>query len=533
MDAINVLLEYLLVFKDIEEKHEKNVHLIKDIDRLISILENAKNRGKAKIEYIVDYNLIQKLAEHYDANLIYTELFNKVANTYDLSNEDEIKTNDNIPNYLKDILNNYNNKGRDNIMYDMMLNVNRYNVYFMNKKVKKQDLPLDADIATLEEKTEVDIEKHILPHIDANVHELDKDLVTDLKRYADVDKFRTMATAIKNEIGPIHALYEKIEDKNVLASILLHSDLETIKSVYNVFENIGNSSLSNVAANIPSIFIKKTINSKCKYEVVSSYDAFMKNSKIISDFNLNLNREHLLKLSVFLVNDFDKNMKSIERLQILNVNVKNVLEHVGNILAIKPNIVFKNIDTLALYGVKLTDDNNNYGYSLLGMEELDLKLDYLIEQGLWKKSDGIERDNIDLIRGLIIKDDYLKWKNNFKCDKLNNTSLEKKEILEFSKESLDLTTREMVLDKYPEIKDIDACYLIEENDFYVVQVGEKVDIVSRNRILRNLNNYRGKSDFKEAFRKALNYQSNLNNSEEVFSAIMPSIEMGDESVKLS
>ena len=59
---------------------------------------------------------------------------------------------------------------------------------------------------------------------------------------------------------------------------------------------------------------------------------------------------------------------------------------------------------------------------------LDKKIDYLIESGMWKLSDGEKHDNIDLIRALIIKDDYLKWKNDFKYDIMNNTSFKNDEL---------------------------------------------------------------------------------------------------------
>ena len=51
--------------------------------------------------------------------------------------------------------------------------------------------------------------------------------------------------------------------------------------------------------------------------------------------------------------------------------------------------------------------------------------------------------------------------------------------------------------------------------------------------MRNLNNYKGKGDFREKLLKALNHQSNVKNSEEVFGAIKQPLEMGDRSVKLS
>ena len=407
-------------------------------------------------------------------------------------------------------------------MYDITLNVNRYNAYYMNKKSRSQDLPLTSDIPF----EELDVQlKDILSYLNVKDGELDKELVTDLGRYVDLNKFKEMAIAVKTGTDVKFALYDKIQDKNVLVSILLHSSLENIENVGKVFEKYKDK-INKVVAGVPSIFIKDLVNSKCKFDVLTHYNNFMGNVSLIQEFNLDF--KSMTESPVFLVNDPVKNKQLIEQLLSMGVKVNNVLERVGNILVVKPDVVFKNINTLALYGVNLTDDNNNYGYSLLGMEELDLKLDYLIEQGLWKKSDGIRLDNLDLIRGLVIKDDYLKWKNNFKYDKLDNTSLEKGE---FSNETFDLTKREMVLQQYPEMADIESKFLVSEEDYYAVGF----NVVSRNRVLRNLYNYKNKdkSDFKEMFIKSLEYKSNVKNSEEVFGAIKQPLEMGDESVKLS
>ena len=525
MDGINVLLEYLLVFKDIELKNENNVQIIKKIDKVIKVLENTKNRTKASIEYLTDYNLFEELSKRYDSNVVNNELNNKVLNEYSLTNEDEIKTSEKVPSYLKEIINS-SKKGIDNILYDIMLNLDRYNVYFMNKKTKSVDLPLTSDIPF----EELDVQlKDVLSYLEIKEEELDKELVTDLGRYADLDKFKEMAIAVKTGTNVKFALYDKIQDKNVLVSILLHSSLENIENVGKVFEKYKDK-INKVVAGIPSIFIKDLVNSKCKFDVLTHYNNFMGNVALLQEFNLDF--KSMTESPVFLVNNPVKNRKLIEQFVRMGVKVNNVLEHVGNILVIKPDVVFRNINTLALYGVNLTDDDNNYGYSLLGMEELDLKLDYLIEHPdpniRWKKSDGIRLDNLDLIRGLVIKDDYLKWKNNFKYDKLDNALLEKSE---FTNEPLDLTMREMLLEQYPEISEIESKYLVSEEDYYAVGF----NVVSRNRVLRNLNNFKNKdkSNFKEMFIKSLKYQSNVKNSEEVFSAIMPNLEMGDESVKLS
>lgn len=521
MDGIDVLLEYLLVFKDIELKNENNVQIIKRIDKVIKVLENTKSRTKANIEYLTDYNLFEEFTKRNDANLVFSELNNKVLNTYGLTNEDEVKTSDKVPSYLKDMLNS-SRKGIDNILYDIMLNVNKYNVYYMNKKTRRHDLPLTTDIPF--DKLDVKL-KDVLSYLGVSEEELDKDLVTDLGRYVDLNKFKEMAIQVKTGNDVKFALYDKIQDKNILVSILLHSNLENIENVGKVFDKYKDR-INKVVSGIPSIFIKSLVNSKCKFNVLTHYNNFIGNVELIQEFGLNF--KSMTQFPVFIVNDPVKNKQLIEQLQNMGVKVNNVLEYVGNILVIKPEVVFRNINTLALYGIKLTDDNNNYGYSLLGMEELDLKLDYLIEQGLWKKSDGVRLDNLDLIRGLVIKDDYLKWKNNFKYDKLDNASLEK---VEFTNEPFDLAKREMLLSHYSEISDIESKYLISEEDYYSVGF----NVISRNRVLRNLNNLKNKdkSNFKEIFMKSLKHQSNVKNSEEVFDAIMQSLEMGEGSVKLS
>ena len=521
MDGINVLLEYFLIFKDIEIKNENNAHIIKKIDKILKVLENAKNRTKASIEYLTDYNLIEELSKRYDSNVVNNELNNKVLNEYSLTNEDEIKTSEKVPSYLKEIINS-SKKGIDNILYDIMLNLDRYNVYFMNKKTKSVDLPLTSDIPF----EELDVQlKDVLSYLEIKEEELDKELVTDLGRYADLDKFKEMAIAVKTGTDVKFALYDKIQDKNVLVSILLHSNLETIETIGKVFEKYKDK-VNKVVAGVPSIFIKDVVSSKCKYDVLTHYNNFLGNVALIQEYNLDF--KSMTESPVFLINDPIKNKQMIEQLKNLGVKINNVLEHVGNILVIKPDIVFRNINTLALYGINLTDDDNNYGYSLLGMEELDMKLDYLVEQGLWKKSDGVRLDNLDLIRGLIIKDDYLKWKNNFKYDRLDSASLEKSE---FSNETFDLTKREMILEQYPEISDIESKFLVSEEDYYSVGF----NVISRNRVLRNLYNYKNKdkTNFKEMFIKSLEYKSNVKNSEEVFGAIKQPLEMGDESVKLS
>lgn len=515
MGGIDILLEYFILFKE----KEKDEHFLKGINNIITILENTKNRTN-KVKYITDYNFVEKIIERYDLNELSSLLVDKIKNNYSI-NEDDIKSSD-IPSYLKDILSNLN-KGIDNIKYDIMYNVSLYDAYLMNKKVKTHGLPIDADISF--DNINVGL-KEILDYLEVDEKELDKDLIKDINRFGNLDVLKGKAISVKTDINLKSVLYDKVNDKNLLLSILLHTNLDTVKNIVDVFES-RNANINKVIGSISSIYIKDLINSKCKFNVLCNYDNFINNISLLDEMNIEL--KQMTNHPVFLLNSFDKNRLLINNLNNLGINVKNILEYVGDILVLKPEVVFNNIKILDLYGVKLTDDNNNNGYTLLGMEDLSLRLDYLIEQGIWKKSDGQNYDNIDLIRGLIIKDDYLKWKNNYKYVKLDVTSLEE----EFTNNIFEIEELNSLYEKKPELKniidEIDAKYLVQEDNSYAVGV----NVVSRLRVLRNLCNYKGKGDAKEIFNKSLLHKSNFNNSEEIVRAMVPNIEMGDESVKLS
>lgn len=522
MDGINILLEYLLVFKEIEQKNENSSNILKEIDKYITLLENAKLRTD-KIKYIVDYDHIIKLTEKYDASNIKDELDLRIRNLYNLSADEDIKSNSEVPNYLKDMLNSAT-KGLDNILVDMMLNVNRYNIYFMNKKTKSYNVPITADIKF----DELDVElKDILTYLEVKEENLEKGIISDLSKFSNLEKLKDMAIQIKTGTGVKRALFDRIQDKNILLSILLHSDMKTINTIESLLFSKGVKifDINKIVESIPSIFMKNAMNSKCKFNILAHFNTFINNMNLIEKYDIDL--RCMVNQPVFLINNFEKNLEHIERLNNIGVNVKNVLEHVGNILVIKPNIVFNNISILSSYGVKLTNDSNNNGYTLLGMEDLVMRLDYFIERDEWKKNDGKILDNIDLIRGLIIRDDYLKWKNNFKYDTLNTASFES----EFTNEVNSEDKLKEVFEKKSDFKAIiellDNTYWDKQEVYYSVGLNR----VSRPRILRNLCNYKGKDD--EILEKIFKYKSNINNSEEVIIAIKESLEMGDESVKLS
>ena len=216
---------------------------------------------------------------------------------------------------------------------------------------------------------------------------------------------------------------------------------------------------------------------------------------------------------------------------------KNVLEHVGGILVSNPNVVFENIHVLNRYGISLTNDSNNNGYVILGMQSLPLRLDYLIEKGLWKKSDGITLDNIDFIRGLNIQKTYGEaktCKDKSLYGKIDSASSDEEVLINkmFVNENFDEVRLENLFNDHNVIKDI----VLELDNKYLNKEGTYsfgVHVVSRERVLRNLCNYRGKEKELDMFVSCLKYRNNVANIDEVINAVRPLLEMGEESVKLS
>ncbi len=522
MDGIDVLIEYFNIFKKCEENSENDKTFLKEIDKILNILKETKDRSN-KAQYLIDFSLIEKIVEKYDVNLVIKDY---VKEKYGVELVDDIKNNDNLPSIVKEIILNVS-KGMDVIMYDIMLNLNRYNLYLMNKKVRSQDLPITADINF--ENLDVKL-KDVLNYLEVGDGDLDEYLLSDLSKNVDLNKFKELATMIKTDNGMKRVLFDKIEDKNVLVSILLHSNIDLINSIINIFES-EHANINKVVSNIPSIFIKDLKFSKCKYNVILlNYDNFINNYKLIKDNNIDFKK--MLNFSAFFVNDCNVNKSLVEKLNSLGVLPKNVLEYVGGIFVTNPNLIFNNINVLKDYGIKLTNDKNNNGYTLLGMKDLADRLDYLIEKRLWDKNEVLSLDTIDLIRGLIIKDDYNEYlicKEKGFYGKIDDASTKEDNFLHenFSEERIN-----KVYEEHNSIKNIinklDSDYLTNDG---IYSIG--INVISKQRILRNLCNYRGKGNDYEMFESVLRKNSNIDNLDEVINHIMPLLEMGEESVKLS
>ena len=416
-------------------------------------------------------------------------------------------------NFIEDLVKKYETVDVDNILYEIMLNVNRYNVYLMNKKIKFVEPNIEKDI----EFDDVDINiDDILSYLEVE-NSLDPNLEKDLKKYVKNEKNKNrlmdFAKALKTSDSKLRTIFDKIQDKNVLVAILIHSDINLVSGIINKLSD-KNININKLLENVPSIFIATKFDTKCKYEISADYGNFMGNIAYLE--TINIDYSNLIKYPIFFVNKVSTNQTNIELLMSLGVNVKNVLEHCGNIFTINPEIIYKNIRLLKYHNIELTDDNNNNGYTILGMKDLDAKIDYLIEGNMWKHADGEKHDNIDLIRALIIKDDYLKWKNGFKYDIINNTS--------FKRDELDEEKVLNVYEKYPILNELDSKYLVNGN--YVIGTNN----LSKHRLLSNLNNYVGKED---AMLESIKYNNNVSNIDELVNFFSSLKEMGEEVVKLS
>lgn len=303
MEFINVLLEYFSMFKKYEESNENDKSILKNIDNIINILNNVKNRTD-KIQYITNYKEVSKIATRCDISSILDDYLKEKYNI----------TKDSVSGYLKDIVNNIN-KGIDFIMYDIMLNLNRYNIYLMNKKVKSQDIPITSDINF----NTIDVKlKDVLSYLEVSENDIDKDLLSDLSKYVNLDKFKTFAISIKTDSGMRRVLFDKLEDKNVLISIMLHSSLENVDNIIKIFMS-ENANINKVVSNIPSIFIKDLVSSKCKYNcIMSNYDNFVNNYSLIKENGVDFKK--MLNFDIFFINDFNVNRSLVDKLNKMEVS---------------------------------------------------------------------------------------------------------------------------------------------------------------------------------------------------------------------
>lgn len=303
MEFIDVLLEYFSMFKKYEDSNNKDKNKLKNIDNIINILNNFGNCTD-KIQYITNYKEVSKLASECDVNSI---LDDYLKENYNLDR-------DSVNGYLKDIINNIN-RGIDFVIYDIMLNLNRYNIYLMNKKVKSQDIPITTDINF--DNINVKL-KDILDYLDVNEDVIDKDLLNDLSKYVDLDKFKEFAISIKTDNGMRRILFDKIEDKNVLVSIMLHSNVDIVDNIIKIFAS-ENANINKVVSNIPSIFIKDLVSSKCKYNcVMCNYDNFINNYNLIKENGVDFKK--MLNFDVFFINDFNTNRELVDKLNSMEVS---------------------------------------------------------------------------------------------------------------------------------------------------------------------------------------------------------------------
>ncbi len=431
IDALSLLFNN---YKTKENRTEKKEQFIKKLDNIINLINNRK--------YIIDLDEIEDIVRRYET----TET--------------------------------------DSILLDTMLNINRYNVYLMNKKIKYVEPNLEKNIEFVS--ANIDL-KDILNYLEVDIKDLDESLSKDLNKYVNKDEFINFATYIKGSNGIEHILYEKIRDKNILISILLHSNIDTVKNILNIIDN-ETCLLNKLVPNIPFIFIKEKISNKCLYNVPTYYNNFKENIDLLNNKNIPI--KVMLNYPIFFINNVEKNKEIIKKLEDLNVNVLNVLTHIGNIIVGNIDKVIENIKLLEYHNIELTDDDNNNGYTILGMNNLDMKIDYLIETNKWKKSLGKKHDNIDLIRALVIKDNYVNWKNNF----INN--IEKNEL--FDTKTINTDIIDELYKKYPILNLLDNKYLYEDN--------YKINdcIISRHRLLSNLYNYKGQDNI---FINSLKYKT--------------------------
>ena len=369
MESINILIDYFSLFRLCEVKGNNDVEMLDFIDKIIDTLGNTDSK---KTNAIVDFDALEKLVHTYDIGKVIDEYYSK-------------KKSKNIE--LCEIVKN----GKDAILYDLFLHVSKYNNYITKKEIYMSTIMNDKN-------EDIDL-FDILNYLEIKKTDIDPLLLEDISNYGNLEDMRKLATDIKTDTGLKRVLFDKIEDKNILLSILLHSNKKRIDKIIEIFSDEG-VNINKVINSIPSIFIEYLVSSKCKYrDIEANYSNFIDNYELINKYKLSFKK--MLNQPVFLINDNNENTLLINKLESYsNSIIKGVLEHIGSKFILNSSIVLSNIELLISYDIKLDDPDCYNGYTILAMDNLKEKIEYLINA----KIADTNNKNLNYWRNLIYND---------------------------------------------------------------------------------------------------------------------------------
>ncbi len=299
----------------------------------------------------------------------------------------------------------YDKNNYDKNMLVIMKYINDLNINLM--RAKKRNAPI-FDIQMIRRPKMDPIIKEILKKLDIKTKEIPNILLSELKK-CNVEEVEKTYKIIKKNKAENGGILHFIEKDNIIGRlvILLFATEESIINVVNSIRDendIVNIPLLKLIVNkIPTVFLCK-MNTYYK----PKYNDFMNNLELLK--SINVNYVTLIKRNpIFMTIDSKTLDYTLDYLEKLGANKKDVVNRCYKTLSIKPSLLIDNVEIMKKYNIDLDlfFSASNTNYNLLKMGSLDHKLKVIEEIS------NIDLSNLDDLNKLIITKVYKESKTGY------------------------------------------------------------------------------------------------------------------------
>jgi len=388
--------------------------------------------------------------------------------------------------------------------------ISKINVRFAEYiRKSKNKVKREQGLANLERNQKF---KEIFSYLGFNYDKISLELKAMLLEAEDVEEIARFVYYLK-EKNPI--LLDKFNDSNLpgLIYLLTTSNQKIVEKILHNLtytHNLSDQNLTKFINLITTIFDKKY------------YENFLLISDLIKELEADINV--ILNASpLFFIADYNELVKLLKLVSQKGAKQKNILEKCAYALGNDMTLIIKNLKLLEMYGFNLERflQEKASCYSLLNIQDLESKLDNLIETGLNNHLHARILDAGNTLRTLIIKRVYYAFKNKMKAW---GSGFEKDLYHELIKKT-DLIVDEplisLLIAEYPILKEIEKYRISEYTDDYLASIKRKTELHFGQKIISRLKFYRVFKVLmqtgileKEAMIYALTYKTDLNEKEE-------------------
>ena len=280
----------------------------------------------------------------------------------------------------------YNVTTFDQNMYDIMEYVSKHNVNILNDKTLEDTINISNELKISDVDTDI---KDILNKLEINYNELSIEYKLLIKN-TNKDTIKNMYELIKHNKVEEYGILHLIDRKNDIGklALLLFSTKDTVKTIVDLFRDNNNDidvkSIKNILNNILPAFLYKD-NDFYK----PAYRDFIANYRLLEKLEVNI-ASLLVKCPLIFIMDNEKLTNVLDLFNKYNVDSKKVINKLYKTIYINPDLLFDNIEVLKNY-IDIEDYLNNDNYTLLKINNLDKKINYVVNKYNVKSYDNITK----------------------------------------------------------------------------------------------------------------------------------------------